>query len=202
MHTSAPRRIVPGYPGMFYIVTDRPFYMDRILEWEIVPRDEYGVPAHIPPDLSTTIQHAYYLPPDYYPFLKKLGDDDSAIKPFCDKIINGQLTFADYEEMFYKSAKPIKIYRNRIPMPYRTEEEIKKTEEVVWEGKWLSFQQRVRSEYLTRYCFRDFMIALMLGLFTCQIWMSHVAVHAEDMKLFYLFAPENKINWVLPRGDL
>lgn len=217
-----------------------------------MPRDEYGVPAHIPPDLSTSIQHSYYVPPEYFPFLKKLGDDDPSVKPFTDKCIKGgsfvengifnlgaccpkfgccllfvccvvvwlqdravqfweidvacpqkflrcwigichvrftmmlnrnfyrrvkrysvkhvlselspgELTFAEYEEMFYKSAKPLKIYRNRIPMPYRTEEEVAKSPEVDWEGNWLSFQQRVRSEYLTRYAFRDFMLAVMLG---------------------------------------
>ena len=34
-----------------------------------------AVPAHIPPELSTSIRHTYYVPPQYYPFLKKLGHD-------------------------------------------------------------------------------------------------------------------------------
>ena len=34
------------------------------------------------------------------------------------------MTFDDYEEMFYKNAKPLKVYRSRIPLPYRTDEEI------------------------------------------------------------------------------
>ena len=31
--------------------------------WKVMPRDEFGVPAHIPPELSTTIRHTYYVPP-------------------------------------------------------------------------------------------------------------------------------------------
>lgn len=65
-----------------------------------MPRDEFGVPAHIPPEISTTIRHTcpaglwhlktaplrptcflrYYIPPQYYPFLKKLGDDTPELK--------------------------------------------------------------------------------------------------------------------------
>ena len=80
-----------------------------------------------------------------------------------DKLINGEMTFDDYEEMFYQFAKPLKsfgctwqtrasvglrhalrfvalrIHRPLIPMPYRTAEEMKKSEEVAWEGAWLSF---------------------------------------------------------------
>lgn len=37
----------------------------------------------------------------------------------------GDMTYDDYEEMFYKFAKPLKIYRHRIPLPYRTVDEIK-----------------------------------------------------------------------------
>ena len=48
-------------------------------------RDEWGVPVSIPPELSTTIKHTYYVPPQYYPFLKKLGDDDPDLKPYMDK---------------------------------------------------------------------------------------------------------------------
>lgn len=36
----------------------------------------------------------------------------------------GDMTYDDYEEMFYKFAKPLKIYRSRLPLPYRTDEEI------------------------------------------------------------------------------
>ena len=28
---------------------------------EVMPRDEFGVPAHIPPELSTEIKHTYYV---------------------------------------------------------------------------------------------------------------------------------------------
>ena len=33
----------------------------------------------------------------------------------------------------------LRIHRPLIPMPYRTAEEMKKSEEVAWEGAWLSF---------------------------------------------------------------
>ena len=35
------------------------------------------------------------VPPQYYPFLKKLGDDTPELKPFMDKLINGEMTFDD-----------------------------------------------------------------------------------------------------------
>lgn len=205
MHTSATRFMgvrKPNDPYLWVITHDKPFYPDRYLEWEIMPRDEFGVPAQIPPDISTLIAHTYYVPPQYYPFIKKIGDDTPELKPWMDKLIKGQLTFADYEEMFYKNAKPLKVYRNRIPLPYRTDEEIKKSAEVLWEGKWLSFRQRVQGEYLTRCTFRDFFVAVLLGLWSTQIWMSQMAVYNDDMRLFYLEAPEHKLNWVVPRGDL
>lgn len=192
----------PGVPNFFMIQADKPFYPERIYEFEIMPRDDFGVPAHIPPDLSTIIQHTYYLPPQYYPFLKKLGDESPEIKPWMDKLINGQLTFGEYEEMFYRSSKPLKVFRNRIPMPYRTEAECAANAETEWESKWHSFRQRVFSEYCTRYVFRDYWTAVLIGLFATQIWMSTMYVYTVDMKLFYLEAPEHKINWVVPRGDL
>ena len=34
----------------------------------------------------------------------------------------------------------LRIHRPLIPMPYRTAEEMKKSEEVAWEGAWLSFR--------------------------------------------------------------
>jgi len=205
LHTSSLRSNIyrrPGFPTFFAITADNPFYPERILEYEIMPRDDFGVPAHIPPDLSTVIQHTYYVPLQYYPFLKKLGDDSPEIKPWMDKLINGQLTFAEYEEMFYKNSKPLKVFRNRIPMPYRTEKEIAYNAEVEWESKWLSFRQRVFAEYCTRYVFRDYTFSLLLALFATQIWMTIHYWYTLDMKLFYLEAPEHKINWVVPRGDL
>lgn len=192
----------PSDPYLFTITHDKPFYGERYLEWEILPRDEFGVPHHIPPDISTVIQHTYFVPPAYYPFIKKIGDDTPELKPWMDKLIKGQLTFADYEEMFYKNAKPLKVYRNRIPLPYRTDEEIKNSAEVMWESKWCSFRQRVQGEYFCRSVFRDFFTAILLGICSTQIWMSHMSVYNDDMRLFYLEAPEHKINWVVPRGDL
>lgn len=54
------------------------------------------------------------------------------------------------QEMFYTFAKPLKVHRSRIPMPFRTAEEIKKSDEVAWEGAWLSFRQRVLGDYFSR----------------------------------------------------
>merc|ERR1719491_1791642 len=147
IHQSVPRHhqaVNPGWPVMYAITYDKPGWDPEMeLEYDVMPRDEFGVPAHIPPELSTTIRHTYYVPPQYYPFLKKLGDDTPELKPWMDKLMNGELSFADYEEMFYAFAKPLKIYRDRFPMPYRSEEEIAKNEEVNWESAWLSFRQRV-----------------------------------------------------------
>lgn len=206
IHTSRTRYFQedrqPGWPMMWKTQYDKPWYPGRILEWEVMPRDGFGVPAQIPPDLSTIIQHTFYIPPDYYPFLKKLGDDDPNIKPYMDKLIMGELTWANYEEMFYKSAKPLKVYRSRLPMPYRTEAEELKEAEMHWESKWLSYRQRVLAEYMTRFIMRQFITAILVGLWTCQLWMTQVQYYQEDMKLYYIEAPEHKINWVVPRGDL
>lgn len=105
----------------------------------------HSVPAHIPPEVSTKIKHVFHVPPQFYPFLKKLGDDTPALRPYMEKLIKGELTFEDYEDMFYRFAKPAKIYRRQIPEPYRTPEEIEREQEVAWEGAWLSYRQRVLS---------------------------------------------------------
>merc|ERR1719299_247750 len=101
--TSMPRHntcMNPGWPVMYYITYDKPNWDPEMeLEYEVMPRDEFGVPAHIPPELSTSIRHTYYVPPQYYQF-----------------------------------PKPLKVYRQRIPMPYRTAEEMKKSDEIMWEG--------------------------------------------------------------------
>ena len=47
-----------------------------------------------------------------------LGDDTPELKPYTDKLMNGEMTFDDYEEMFYAFAKPLKIHRPLIPIPY------------------------------------------------------------------------------------
>merc|ERR1719267_365897 len=174
----------------------------KYLEYEVMPRDEFGVPAHIPPELSTEIKHTYYVPPQYYPFLKKLGDDTPELKPFTDKLMNGEMTFDDYEEMFYTFAKPLKIPRPLIPMPYRTAEEIAKSDEVFWEGAWLSFRQRVLGDYYSQLYLRDFIAGMGIGLFFAWVYIQGHRQYRIDMKLFYIEAPEHKINWVKPRGDL
>lgn len=202
LSTPKQRFMRPNDVYTFSVITDKPWYPQRYLEWEVMPRDEFGVPAHIPPDISTLITHTYYVPPQYYPFLKKIGDETPELKPWTDKMIKGQLSFADYEEMFYKNAKPLKVFRNRIPMPWRSDAEISRAAEVEWEGKWLFYRIRVMGEYRTRSIFRDYMTACLVAVFWSQIWMSQVAIYNDDMRLFYLEAPEHKINWVVPRGDL
>merc|ERR1712032_1167620 len=141
------------------------------LEFEVMPRDEFGVPAHIPPELSTTIKHTYFVPPQYYPFLKKLGDDTPELKGYMDKLMNGDMTFDDYEEMFYGFAKPLKIHRPRLPMPYRSEEEIANTPLVEWESAWYSFRQRVAGDYLTRHYLRDYIAGMAVGLYLGWVFM-------------------------------
>jgi hypothetical protein len=188
---------------MYSIVYDKPGWDPEMeLEYDVMPRDEFGVPAHIPPELSTTIRHTYYVPPQYYPFLKKLGDDTPELKPYMDKLMNGELTFDDYEEMFYGFAKPLKVHRSRIAMPYRTADEVKKSPEVAWEGAWLSFRQRVLGDYTSRHYLRDFIAGMGLGLYFAYLYVQGHRAYRVDMKLFYLEAPEHKINWVVPRGDL
>lgn len=175
---------------------------EKKYEWDVMPRDSYGVPAHIPPDISTAVQHTYHIPPSYFPFIKKIGDDSPELKPWMDKLIKGQLTFHDYEEMFYHNCKPLKVYRKRLPVPYRTDHEMAQSEEVFWEGRWHHFRNQVFGEYAGIYVMRDFMISFVFGLWFCQLYMSTIYWYREDMKLFYLEAPEHKINWVVPRGDL
>jgi len=206
LHHSAPRHhtaVNPGWPVMYSISYDKPGWdTDMELEYDVMPRDEFGVPAHIPPEVSTTIKHTYYVPPQYYPFLKKLGDDTPELKPWTDKLINGELTFDDYEEMFYTFAKPLRIHRPRIPMPFRTAEEVENEAQVFWESAWYSFRQRVVGDYQSRHYLREFCVGMALGFFFAWVYIEQHRQYRIDMKLFYLEAPECKINWVVPRGDL
>ncbi|KAL8448938.1 hypothetical protein Emag_003790 [Eimeria magna] len=193
----------PGYPMLFDVKYDRPTWQPLWEdEHEVIPRDGYGVPAHIPPEISTKIKHVFHVPPQFYPFLKKLGDDTPALQPYMEKLIKGDLTFQDYEEMFYKFAKPAKIYRKQIPMPYRTPEEIAREQEVEWEGAWLSYRQRVLADYQSAMNLREYLFGAVLGLFFAYLWLDQHRQYRIDMKLFYLEAPEFKMNWVKPRGDL
>jgi len=192
-----------GMPVLYHLEYDTKAYNpDLAYDFDEMPRDEYGVPAHIPPELSTAIKHTYFVPPQYYPWLKKLGDDTPELKPYTDKLINGDLTFNDYEEMFYRFSKPLKIYRDLIPLPYRTEEEIAREAEVAWEGKWLSYRQRVFSDYFMRYIFRDMIAGCAVGIYFGYLFLVQVKYYRMDMKQFYVHAPEHKINWIVPRGDL
>ncbi|EER01230.1 conserved hypothetical protein, partial [Perkinsus marinus ATCC 50983] len=192
-----------GYPFHYVVQYDDPNYdCEADFEFEEIPRDEFGVPAHIPPELSTQIRHTYYVPPQYYPFLKKLGEDTPELKPYTDKLIMGDMTYDDYEEMFYKFAKPLKIYRSRLPLPYRTDEEISQEKYVNWCGRWYSYRQRLQGDYYSRHYFRDWLIGVMLGMYLGNLCVQQHRQYRVDMKLFYLEAPEHKINWVKPRGDL
>ncbi|CEL92361.1 unnamed protein product [Vitrella brassicaformis CCMP3155] len=192
-----------GRPLGHIMTHDRPYWRAN---WEKedreLPRDQYGVPAQIPPEIATTIKFTYHVPPQYYPFLKKLGDDTPWMKPYCDKLIMGDLTFPEFEEMFYRAAKPLRIYRSRIPKPYRTIEEQSKSEEVMWESAWLSFRQRVNGDYDTHHYFREVALAPWIAFYFAYLWTDAHRQYRIDMKLFYLEAPELKLNWVVPRGDL
>lgn len=201
--TSQPLHAKAGMPVIFHVQYDTKGYnVDIANEFQEMPRDEFGVPAHIPPELSTAIKHTFFVPPQYYPWLKKLGDDTPELKPYTDKLINGDLTFRDYEEMFYNFSKPLKIHRDLIPMPYRTEAEIAREAEVAWEGAWYSFRQRVKGDYMLRYLLRDMVTSLVVGAYFGYIYLQYVRYYRMDMKQFYVHAPEHKINWVVPRGDL
>merc|ERR1712032_1169522 len=110
--------------------------------------------------------------------------------PYMDKLMNGEMTWDDYEEMFYAFAKPLKISRSKIPMPYRTEEEMTKSAEIDWEGAWLSFRQRVMNDYTARHYFRDFIAGMSIGLYCAWLFIEQHRQYRIDMKLFYLEAPE------------
>ncbi|CBZ53275.1 conserved hypothetical protein [Neospora caninum Liverpool] len=192
-----------GSPMLFVMQWDRPTWQPV---WEdehqVIPRDGFGVPAQIPPEVSQHFKHVYYVPPQFFPFLKKLADDTPSLQPFMYKLIKGDFTYDDYEEMFYKFAKPLKIYRNQIPMPYRTPEEVAREEEVAWEGAWLSYRQKVLSSYNTAMFFREYLFGALIGVYCAFLFLDQHRQYRVDMKLFYLEAPENKVNWVVPRGDL
>eukprot|EP00922_Rhytidocystis_sp_ex-Travisia-forbesii_P019099 GHVS01028335.1.p1 GENE.GHVS01028335.1~~GHVS01028335.1.p1 ORF type:complete len:257 (-),score=34.24 GHVS01028335.1:377-1147(-) len=193
----------PGYPMMFVINYDKPSWQPLWEdENEVMPRDAFGVPAVIPPEVSTRIKHVYHVPPQFYPFLKKLGDDTPSLKAYTDMLIQGKMTFDDYEEMFYKFVKPLKIYRKLIPMPYRTPAEMARSEEVAWEGNWLSFRQKVAQDFFTHMKIREYITGLVVGGVAGWVWVDAHRQYRIDMKLFYLEAPEHKLNWVVPRGDL
>ncbi|CAD2097465.1 hypothetical protein YYG_03901 [Plasmodium vinckei petteri] len=192
-----------GYPMMFIVTYDRPSWQPF---WEndcdVIPRDEFGIPASIPPEVSTNIKHTYYVPPQFYMFLKKLGDDTAELKPYMTKLIQGEFTYDDYQEMFYKFAKPLKIFRKKIPVPYRSAEEMKHEENIKWQSAWYSYRQKVLAEYNVTMCLREFILYMTVGLYFAYLWLDALRQYRLDMKLFYLEAPEHKINWVKPRGDL
>ncbi|VWU50802.1 conserved protein, unknown function [Hepatocystis sp. ex Piliocolobus tephrosceles] len=192
-----------GYPMMFVVTYDNPSWQpfwDN--EYDVIPRDEFGVPASIPPEVSTKIKHTYYIPPQFYTFLKKLGDDTEELKPYMIKLIKGEFTYDDYQEMFYKFAKPLKIYRKKIPLPYRTSEEMTQGEYMVWQSAWYTYRQKVLAEYNVAMHLREFILYMTVGLYFAYLWLDMLRQYRLDMKLFYLEAPEHKINWVKPRGDL
>jgi hypothetical protein len=167
-----------------------------------IPRDGFGVPAHIPPEIALQIKHTFQVPPIYFPWIKKLGEDTAELKPYCDKLIKGELTFEEYEDMFYSFAKPLKVHRSEIPQPYRTAEEVKLEDFGKWNAAWEAYRQRLRGDLHTKYYLRNLALGGIFGLFVASIYVAKHKQHRVDMKLFYLQAPEHKINWVKPRGDL
>ena len=95
-----------------------------------------------------------------------------------------------------------KITRSRFPIPYRTPAEVAYTRKIEWESAWLSFRQRVHNDYNSQCWFRDSILGQVMGMFMVFLWLDTQIYAREDMKLFYLEAPEHKINWVPARGDL
>lgn len=191
-----------GWPLMWVITATKPSWQPHLeQEHHVVARDEYGVPMQIPPEISTAIQHVYYVPPQYFPFLKKLGDDTAELMPYMEKLIEGRFTREDYEEMFYRFAKPLKIYRRQVIMPYRSVEEMLKSPEVNWEGAWLSYRQRVAGEFFTFHIAREWLVCMLMAGYMSYLWIERCRAYRISCKLFYLEAPEHKINWVRPRGD-
>lgn len=49
---------------------------------------------------------------------------------------------------------------------------------------------------------RDWLVCMCMGATVSYLWVEQQRAHRLSMKLFYLEAPEHKINWVKPRGDL
>eukprot|EP01068_Selenidium_serpulae_P016872 Selendium_serpulae@DN6331_c4_g1_i4.p2 len=111
-HEGSPSRqqwgMGPGSPMMYYVSATNPHWQP---EWDAdhstMPRDEFGVPASIPPEVASDIRHVYHLPPQFYPALKKWGDDTPELKPFLDSLMNGQMDKEQFEQMFYSFAQPL-----------------------------------------------------------------------------------------------
>ncbi|CDR96329.1 hypothetical protein, conserved [Babesia bigemina] len=192
-----------GWPILVATNTTQPMWQSYTWgEHSVIPRDGYGCPGTFPPEVSTKIRHTFRLPPQFYPFLKKLADDTPELKPYMYRLIEGKFTNDDYEEMFYKFAKPLKIYRKLIPKPYRTAEEQAREPEVSWESAWLSYRQRVAAEYNMAINMREYLMGMLIAVFGANLWLQMHKQYRADMRLYYHEAPEHKVNWVVPRGDL
>ncbi|EKX73190.1 conserved hypothetical protein [Theileria equi strain WA] len=192
-----------GWPLLLAPNSTHPMWQPHLSDDNtVMPRDGYGCLASFPPEVSTRITHTYRLPPQFYPFLKRLGDDTPELKPYMDKLMTGSFTNHDYEEMFYKFAKPLKIYRKLIPKPYRTVEEQGKEDEVTWESSWLSYRQKVAADYNMSAEMRQFLIGMLIGIYFAYLWLQMHKQYRLDMRLYYHEAPEHKYFWVKPRGDL
>lgn len=192
-----------GWPILIASNTTQPMWQAYAWgEHSVIPRDGYGCPATFPPEVTTKIHHTFRLPPQFYPFLKKLGDDTPALKPYMDRLISGKFTNNDYEEMFYKFAKPLTIYRRLIPKPFRTVEEQAKEAEVSWESAWLSYRQSVAAEFNVLINMREYLLGMLIGVYVGYLWLQMQRQYRADMRLYYHEAPEHKVKWVVPRGDL
>ncbi|EDO07661.2 putative integral membrane protein [Babesia bovis T2Bo] len=192
-----------GWPILVATNTTQPMWQSYTWgEHSVIPRDGYGCPGTFPPEVSTKIKHTFRLPPQFYPFLKKLGDDTPELKPYMDRLISGKFTNQDYEEMFYKFAKPLKIYRKLIPKPFRTAEEQANEARVSWESAWVTYRQKMAGEYNVVICIREYITGLLVAFYAAYLWTKMHRQYRADMRLFYHDAPEHKIKWVVPRGDL
>ncbi|GFE52757.1 chromosome complete related protein [Babesia ovis] len=192
-----------GWPILVATNTTQPMWQSYTWgEHSVIPRDGYGCPGTFPPEVSTKITHTFRLPPQFYPFLKKLGDDTPALKPYMDRLITGKFTNQDYEEMFYKFAKPLKIYRKLIPKPFRTAEEQAREAEVSWESAWLSYRQQVAAEYNVAIGMREYLMGMLVALYGAYLWMKMHRQYRADMRLFYHEAPEHKVNHQTANGPL
>lgn len=192
-----------GWPILIASNTTQPMW--QCYTWgenSVIPRDGYGCPGSFPPEVTTRIHHTFRLPPQFYPFLKKLGDDTPALKPYMDRLITGKFTNNDYEEMFYKFAKPLSIYRKLIPKPFRTVEEQAREAEVSWESAWLSYRQSVAAEYNVLINMREYLLGMLVGVYVAYLWLQMQRQYRADMRLYYHEAPEHRVKWVVPRGDL
>eukprot|EP01068_Selenidium_serpulae_P016871 Selendium_serpulae@DN6331_c4_g1_i3.p2 len=94
------------------------------------------------------------------------------------------------------------IHRSELAMPFRSPAEVSKEADVAWESSWLSFRALVNGDMHDQQALRDYLIAFLFSAYFAFVWAQGHKQYRRDLKLFYLEAPEHKINWVPARGDL